>query len=92
VSEFMVVCTFKEGTVMSDVFAVVAQEREAVAVMQSDGRVGEIKLATPQGKVFIQAFANDVETAHANITTLPMATWWNIEVYAIVPPAPAPAQ
>ena len=88
-SEFMVVCTFKEGTVMSDVFAVVAQEREAVAVMQSDGRVGEVKLATPQGKVFIQAFANDAETAHANITTLPMATWWNIEVYAIVPPAPA---
>jgi len=89
VSEFMVVCTFKEGTVMSDVFAVVAQEREAAAAMHADGRLGEIKLATPQGKVFIQAFADDAETARANIASLPMAAWWDIEVYAIVPPAPA---
>jgi muconolactone delta-isomerase len=89
VSEFMAVCTFKEGTDMSDVLAVVAQEREAVAAMRSDGSVGEVKLATPQGKVFIQAFADDAETAHANIASLPMAAWWDIEVYAIVPPAPA---
>jgi muconolactone delta-isomerase len=86
-SEFMVVCTFKPGTDMADVMAVVAQEREAAAAMHADGRLGEIKLATPQGKVFIQAFADDAQTAQANIETLPMAAWWDIEVYAIVPPA-----
>ena len=32
-SEFMVVCTFKEGTDMSEVFAVVAQ-------LQADGSIG----------------------------------------------------
>ena len=89
-SEFMVVCTFKPGTDMKDVMAVVAEEREAAAAMHADGRLGEIKLATPHGKVFIQAFADDLDTALANIETLPMARWWDIEVYPIVPPAPAP--
>lgn len=89
-SEFMVVCTFKPGTDMKDVMAVVAEERSAVADLQAAGSLGEIKLATPHGKVFIQAFADDLDTARANIETLPMARWWDIEVYPIVQPAPAP--
>ena len=87
-SEFMVVCTFKEGTDMADVMAVVAQERSAVADLQAAGSLGVVKLATPQGKVFLQVHAEDAASALVTVETLPMAAWWNIEVYAIVPPAP----
>lgn len=87
-SEFMAVCTFKEGTDMSEVFAVVAQERDAVATLQANGTIGVVKLATPQGKVFLEVHADDAGLALAAVETLPMAKWWNIEVYSIVPPAP----
>lgn len=49
----MVVCTFKEGTVMSDVFAVVAEEQAAVA---------------------------------ATVQSLPMAHWWDLDVYPLAAP------
>ncbi len=87
-SEFMVVCTFKEGTDMADVMKVVAAERDAVATLQAAGTIGVVKLATPQGKVFIEAHSADIESARAVIEALPMAQWWNIELYPIVPPAP----
>lgn len=88
-SEFMVVCTFKPGTDMSEVMAVVAQERAVVADLQAAGSLGVVKLATPQGKVFLEVHAEDADTALLTVESLPMAAWWNIEVYAIVPPAPS---
>ena len=88
-SEFMVVCTFKEGTDMADVMKVVAQERSAVAELQAAGTIGVVKLATPQGKVFLEVHASDADSALASVATLPMAKWWTIEIYSIVPPAPA---
>ncbi len=87
-SEFMVVCTFKEGTNMAEVMSVVAEERSAVADLQAAGRLGAVKLATPQGKVFLQVHADDAASALSTVEALPMAAWWNIEVYAIVAPAP----
>ena len=89
-SEFMVVCTFKPGTVMKDVMAVVAEERSAVADLQAAGSLGDVKLATPQGKVFLQVHAEDATLALSTVETLPMAVRWYIEVYGIVPPATAP--
>ena len=88
-SEFMVVCTFKQGTDMADVMAVVAQERAAVAELQASGSLGVVKLATPQGKVFLEVHDEDADSALAIVESLPMAPWWNLEVYAIVPPAAA---
>ena len=88
-SEFMVVCTFKQGTDMADVMAVVAQERGAVAEVQAAGSLGVVKLATPQGKVFLEVHGEDADSALAIVESLPMAAWWDLEVYAIVPPAAA---
>jgi hypothetical protein len=80
---FMVVSTFKPNTDMSEVMKVVEDEKAAVKVLQADGRLGQIFLAVPHGKVFIEAFGDDAATAEANVRELPMATWWDLQVYPL---------
>ena len=82
-SEFMVVSTFKPGTVMAEVMAVVEEEKAAVKVLQAAGRLGQIFLAVPHGKVFIEAFGDDAQAAEANVKELPMSKWWDLEVYPL---------
>jgi muconolactone delta-isomerase len=87
VSEFMVVCTFKDGTDMSDVRAVVAEERVAAAALQAAGRLTAVRLATPHGKVFLEVVADNITSAKATVEELPLAQWWDLEVYPLVAPA-----
>jgi hypothetical protein len=82
-NQFMVVSTFKPNTDMSEVMKVVEDEKAAVKVLQADGRLGQIFLAVPQGKVFIEAFGADAHAAEANVKELPMAAWWDLEVYPL---------
>ena len=85
--KFMVVCTFKEGTVMSDVYGVIAEEQAKAAELQSAGKVGSIHLATlSRGTVFIEAFASSVEEATSIVQSLPMAVWWDIDVFPLSAP------
>jgi len=44
--KFMVVCTFKQGTEMKDVYSVVAEEQAKAAELQAAGKIGAIHLAT----------------------------------------------
>ena len=85
--KFMALCTFKEGTVMAEVFAVVAEEQAHVAALQGEGRVGAIHLSLPRGTVFVEIFAETVADADATVRTFPIAKWWNIDVYPIAAPA-----
>lgn len=86
-NEYMVVCTFKEGTVMDDVYAVVAEEQAKAAELQRDGKVGRIFLAAAsRGTVFIETFASSVDEALGVITSLPMSKWWNIDVFPLSAP------
>lgn len=85
--EFMVVCAFRSGTDMRDVFAVVAEEQAAVAALSAAGSIGDIRLALARGTVFIQAFGADAEAAAAVVRSLPMAKWWDVDVFPIAVPA-----
>ena len=87
VDEFMVVCTFRAGTDMREVFAVVAEEQAAVAALSAEGRIGNIHVSLARGTVFIQAFGADAETATATVRSLPMARWWDIDTFPIAAPA-----
>ena len=85
--KFMVVCTFKQGTEMSDVYAVVAEEQAKAAELQSAGKIGAIHLATlSRGTVFIETFAATLEEATDTIKSLPMAIWWDIDVFPLSAP------
>ena len=85
--KFMVVCTFKEGTVMSDVYGVIAEEQAKASELQSAGKVGPIHLATlSRGTVFIETFASSVKEATSIVQPLPMAVWWDIDVFPLSAP------
>lgn len=78
---YMVIATFKEGTAMSEVMAVVQEERAQVQVLASEGRIGSIHLALARQTVFIEIFADDQASAHATVRTLPMSNWWTLDIY-----------
>ena len=82
----MVVCTFRAGTDMKEVFAVVAEEQAAVAALTAEGRLGEIRLSLVRGTVFIATFGTDAEDASATVRSLPMARWWDVDVYPVAAP------
>ena len=85
--KFMVVCTFKPGTEMSDVYSVVAEEQAKAAELQAAGKIGAIHLATiSRGTVFIETFAQNPEEATATIQSLPIAIWWDIDVFPLSAP------
>ena len=81
--EFMVISTFKPGTDMSDVMKVVEEEKLKVKELQAAGRMGQIFLAVPQGKVFINLDADDEVAAEAAVKELPMSAWWDLEVFTL---------
>lgn len=80
---FMVICTFKEDTVMNEVFAVVAEEQAQVAALVAAGRVGQVRLSLGRGTVFIEVYADDVDAAATTVRTLPMARWWDLDLYPL---------
>ena len=83
----MVVCTFQPGTVMSEVFAVVEEERAQVAALVADGRMGSVHLSPERGTVFLEVFAEDDDAARSTVETLPMARWWDLDVFPVAAPA-----
>lgn len=90
-SAFMVVCTFREGTAMDEVFATIPEEQAKVAELTAEGRLGVIHLALARRTVFIETFADDADAAAAIVATLPMAKWWDSDVFPLgAPPAAGP--
>ncbi|NQW59754.1 hypothetical protein HQ459_03145 [bacterium] len=72
---------------MSDVYAVVAEEQAQAAELQAAGNIVAIHLATlSRGTVFIETFAVTLEDATAIVQSLPMAIWWNIDVFPLSGP------
>ena len=88
-NKYMVMCAFKEGTDMGEVFAVVAEEQAAVQSLMEQQRLGNIHLSLARGTVFIETCADSDDAAVATVQLLPMAKWWNIDAYPLAA-APAP--
>lgn len=81
--QFMVVSTFFQGVDMQEVLQVVEEEKAKVTELQEQGRLGEIRLAVPHGKVFLDVFAHDETEALSIVKELPMARWWDIIAYPL---------
>ena len=91
-TSFMVVATFKPGTNMAEVMAEVPQEQARLAALQAEGKIGAIYLATAARQtVFLETFAVTGNEALGTVTALPMAAWWDLDVYPLNPPAGTPA-
>lgn len=84
---FMVVCTFKAGTDMAQVMAVVAEEQAKVAELKAGGSIGAVYLSTiERDTVFLEVFADGLDAARATVESLPMARWWDLDIYPINAP------
>ena len=88
---FMVVATFKPGTDMRDVFAVVKEEQAQVEILRAEGRVGSIHISAARRTTFIEVFHSDERGARTVVESLPMSRWWDLDVYPTAPPAPSGA-
>ena len=58
-----------------------------VATLTAAGRLGEIRLSLARGTVFIATFGTDADEATATVRSLPMARWWDVDVYPIAAPS-----
>ena len=86
----MVIAKFKPGTSMQEVLEVVHEEQARVAELKAEGRIGALYLATAARQtVFLEIFASDPDDAEQTAKTLPMARWWDLDVYPLNPPAGA---
>ena len=81
--QFLAVNTFHEGVGMKQIITKVLPERLKVNELRQQGSMGEVKLAIPQGKVFIDVFASTEEEAMETLKQLPMSQWWDIEMYEL---------
>ena len=88
-STFMVIGSFSPETDLPQMNAVVAQEVAQVHALTQQGRLGSVHVSPARGKVFLEIHAEDEDAARATIATLPMAPWWEIEIYPTVGPPPA---
>ena len=87
-NSFMVVSTFKPGTDMAEVMTVVAEEQARVAELKASGQIGALYLSTvTRGTVFLEIFADDEAGARSVVTSLPMAKWWDLDIFPINIPA-----
>ncbi len=85
---FMVVATFKPDTKMDEVMAVVPQEQQRIAELQAEGRIESLYLATAARQtVFLVVAGSSSEDVSAIVQTLPMALWWDLDIYPLNPPA-----
>ncbi len=86
-NSFMVVCSFAPGTDMTEVMAVVAAEQAKVAELKATGQIGAVYLSTlERGTVFLEIFAEEADAARSIVTSLPMARWWDLDIYPINAP------
>jgi len=80
---FMVVSTFRPDVHMPEVLTHVEAEKQKVKELQQQGRIGSVRMAVPQGKVFFDVFAENEGGAADTIRELPMAQFWSLEVFTL---------
>ena len=85
---FMVVARFKPGTSWDDVMAVVPNEQRVVEELRKSDKLGQLYLATAARQtVFLEIFARNQSEAEATVQTLPMARWWELDIFPLNAPA-----
>jgi muconolactone delta-isomerase len=84
---YLRVATFRPGTEMDEVMAVVAEEQARIRTLVAEGRMGAIHLSMARQTVFLEVFADDEAGAEATVRTLPMSAWWDLDLFPLSPPA-----
>ena len=82
----MIVCTFDPKANWDDISAVIPDEQIAAAELQKEGRLLSVRVSKSRDKVFLEVVGDGREEAEKTVQRLPMAKWWDLEIYEIVLP------
>ena len=88
---FMVMGSFNPETDLPLMSSVLAEEVAQVQILQGEGRLGAVHISPARGRVFLDNLAEDAAGARSTAETLPMAKWWEIDVYPTMGPPGPPA-
>ncbi|MBU6312028.1 MAG: hypothetical protein KGN38_05795 [Actinomycetales bacterium] len=83
---FIAVASFSPETDLPLMTAVIAEEVAQVGVLTAEGRLKGVHVSPTRGRVFLEVIAESEDEARATVETLPMAKWWEIEVYPTMGP------
>ena len=78
---FIAVASFSPETDLPLMTAVIAEEVAQVKALTAQGRLGAVHVSPARGRVFLEVLADDEHAARITVETLPMATWWEIEIF-----------
>ena len=84
--QFMVVANFKPDTSMDEVTAMVPDEMAQVKVLEAEGVLSAVRVSVARDKVFLDVSATDAASAEAAVRRLPMAKFWDLEVFQVHAP------
>lgn len=82
---FIAVASFAE-TDLPLMRAVIEEEVAQVRVLTAEGRLKAVHVSPTRGRVFLEVSAASEEEARATVESLPMAQWWEIEIYPTMAP------
>ena len=91
VQTFMVVATVRDNTDFAQFAALRADEQKQLEVLRSDGRIGAHHIAAARRTTFIEVIAADETQVEETLATLPLAPFFDFDIYALAPPDAAEA-
>ena len=91
VQTFMVVATVRDNTDFAQFAALRADEQKQLDVLRSDGRIGTHHIAPARRTTFIEVIAADETQVEETLATLPLAQFFDFDIYSTAPPDAAEA-
>jgi muconolactone delta-isomerase len=88
---FMVVATIREDTDFARFAALRADEEKQLGVLRSEGKIGAHHVAPARRATFIEVMAADEKQVEETLTTLPLAQFFDVDIYPTTPPDAAEA-
>ena len=83
---YIAVASFSPDTDLPQMMAVRTEEIAKVAELREEGRLGAVHPSPTRGRVFLEVQADSEDAAMATVRELPMAQWWNIELFPTITP------
>ena len=83
---FIAVASFSPEPDLPLMTAVIAEEVMQVRALTEEGRLKAVHVSPMRGRVFLEVIAESEDEARATVESLPMAQWWEIDVYPTMAP------
>jgi muconolactone delta-isomerase len=83
---FIAVASFSPETDLPLMTAVIDEEVAQVRVLTDEGRLTAVHVSPMRGRVFLEVIAESEDEARSTVESLPMAQWWEIDIYPTMAP------